>query len=297
MTRPISWRLPIQNFCTHIVLALGAIALAGCNDGDTSLPSSENKDRQADTVAVVTKALKAQSQNGIQDAHTPVPSSFELVNGKDQVGQRDFSSAKKILPYVYSGLEEDFYCGCKYSGKTVDFQSCGYIPRKNLNRASRIEWEHVVPASHLGSQRLCWQAGGRKNCSGKDVLFDVMEGDLNNLVPAVGEVNGDRGDMSYGAWTTNPISVYGKCQSIPNFKARRFQPRDEVRGRAARISLYMHSKYDLKISSQDKKLWCAWAKAYPTDAWESERDTRIKRWQGSGNFLVDNPEMLDKVCQ
>jgi len=127
------------------------------------------------------------------------------------------------------------------------------VPRKNLNRASRMEWEHVLPASHLGSQRQCWQDGGRKNCSGHDPVFDAMEGDLNNLVPSVGEVNGDRGDMSYGAWTRYPEPVYGdSCKSIPDFKGDRFQPREEVRGRAARISLYMHTHYNLKISSQDK---------------------------------------------
>ncbi|SFN48304.1 deoxyribonuclease-1 [Formivibrio citricus] len=221
----------------------------------------------------------------------------ELVTSKKQVGHRNFSSAKKILPEVYAGLAEDIYCGCKYTGKDVDLASCGYVPRKNANRAQRIEWEHVVPAKHLGSQRQCWQDGGRKNCSGKDQLFDQMEGDLNNLVPAVGEVNGDRGDMSYGAWTNNPTPVYGQCKSVPDFKNRRFQPREEVRGRVARISLYMHTRYNLSMSNQDKNLWCAWAKTYPVDAWEIERNRRVSRWQGEGNLLVESPEKLTGICQ
>lgn len=230
----------------------------------------------------------------------PQPSSdvnAELVNSRKQVGHRNFSAAKKVLPEVFAGLEEEFYCGCKYSGKTVDWTSCGYAPRKNASRAQRIEWEHVVPAAHLGSQRQCWQEGGRKNCSGKDPLFDMMEGDLNNLVPAVGEVNGDRGNMSYGVWTSNPVPVYGQCKSIPDFKTKRFQPREEVRGRAARISLYMHLRYGLTMSSQDKKLWCGWAKTYPVDAREVERNRRIRRWQGEGNWLVENPGQIEAVCR
>lgn len=103
-----------------------------------------------------------------------VPS--DLVNSSKAVGHRAFNAAKKVLPRIYVGLEEEFYCGCRYSGKTVDLKSCGYVPRKNANRASRIEWEHVVPAEHLGRQRQCWQDGGRKNCSGHDALFDTMEG-------------------------------------------------------------------------------------------------------------------------
>lgn len=234
--------------------------------------------------------------------HTPQKSQAfnapELVHGKKDVGHRNFNSAKKVLPKIFEGMEVDFYCGCKYTGKTVDLDSCGYVPRKNINRASRIEWEHVVPASHLGSQRQCWQDGGRKNCSGHDPVFDAMEGDLNNLVPSVGEVNGDRGDMSYGAWTRDPEPVYGaSCKSIPDFKGDRFQPREEVRGRAARISLYMHTHYNLKISSQDKKLWCAWSKTYPVDEWEHARNERIITWQGEGNVFVTDPKALDKICK
>lgn len=226
-----------------------------------------------------------------------ISTDVELVNSAKQVGYRNFNSAKKILPNVFSGLEEDFYCGCNYSGKEVDFAACGYQPRKNDARAKRIEWEHVVPASHLGSQRQCWQDGGRKNCSGKDLLFDMMEGDLNNLVPAVGEVNGDRGNMSYGQWSRNPAPVYGRCTSVPDFKNKRFQPREEVRGRIARISLYMHTRYLLKISSQDQKLWCAWAKTYPVDTWEVERNARIKRWQGKGNVLVEDASTIEQICK
>jgi deoxyribonuclease-1 len=59
-------------------------------------------------------------------------------------------------------MQEDFYCGCAYEGKQVDWLSCGYVPRKNPERAKRIEWEHVVPAWVLGHQRQCWQLVGAR---------------------------------------------------------------------------------------------------------------------------------------
>lgn len=257
----------------HALLLLITVLLTACSDGSTP------------------------QNNRASHASAAASTDVELVNSPQQVGHRNFSAAKKVLPKIFAGLEEDFYCGCSYAGKAVDFASCGFEPRKNEARAKRIEWEHVVPASHLGSQRQCWQDGGRKNCSGKDPLFDMMEGDLNNLVPAIGEVNGDRGNMSYGQWSRNPAPVYGRCLSVPDFKNKRFQPREEVRGRVARISLYMHTRYKLKSSSQDQKLWCAWAKAYPVDAWEVERNARIKRWQGEGNALVEDASLIEKVCQ
>ena len=56
---------------------------------------------------------------------------------------RTFSEAKKVAWRLYAPQSTEFYCGCKYNGNRVDLAACGYIPRKNANRASRIEWEHV----------------------------------------------------------------------------------------------------------------------------------------------------------
>lgn len=121
-----------------------------------------------------------------------------------------FSSAKKILAHdLYRDDDRvTFYCGCRFdeqpiSGKpgrtrlTPAAESCGLQPRKNANRAARIEWEHVVPAWEFGHQLQCWQNGGRKAC-GKDPVFRRMEADLYNLVPAVGELNGDRSNYRFG---------------------------------------------------------------------------------------------------
>lgn len=219
-----------------------------------------------------------------------------LVGSTREVGHRNFANAKKVLPRIFAGMEEDIYCGCRYTGKAINLASCGYAPRKNAQRAARMEWEHVVPAEHLGEQRQCWQDGGRKNCSGNDPLFDEMEGDLNNLVPAVGEVNGDRSNMRYGVFAARPEHVYGQCASVPDFDTRQFQPREEVRGRLGRISLYMHTRYHLRMSRQDRQLWCAWARSQPVDAWEEKRDRRIIAVQGEGNPFVSKPATLDRVC-
>lgn len=59
----------------------------------------------------------------------------------------------------------------------------------------------------------------------------------------------------------------------------------------------MYETYGLRMSAQDKKLMCTWAKAYPVDAWERERDARIVRWQGEGNPLVSDPARLKSACR
>ena len=70
-----------------------------------------------------------------------------------------FSKTKKLMPQVYNKHEITFYCSCNYTGKKVDLNSCGYIPRKNKKRASRIEWEHIVPASSFGNILKSGQKG------------------------------------------------------------------------------------------------------------------------------------------
>jgi hypothetical protein len=68
----------------------------------------------------------------------------------------------------------------------------------------------------------------RKNCATNDAVFRQAEGDLNNLVPAVGEVNADRSNLSYGAWAKQPTRIYGQCGTVVDFAGKRVQ-RAEVR--------------------------------------------------------------------
>ena len=124
----------------------------------------------------------------------------------------------------------------------------------------------------------------------------MAEGDLVNLVPAVGEVNGDRSNYPFSAWSRQPRLVYGQCRTVVDFGMKRVQPREEVRGRVARIQLYMHERYGLRMSAQDRQLFCAWSRENPVDEWETERNQRIEAIQGSGNGFVTDPGKLAAVC-
>ncbi|MFQ0995777.1 endonuclease, partial [Gilliamella sp. BG2] len=166
----------------------------------------------------------------------------------------------------------------------VDFGKCGYKPRKNLNRASRIEWEHVMPAENFGRHLQCWRDGGRKACK-KDVTFNKMEGDMHNLQPAIGEVNGDRSNYRYSLFT-DMFDQYGQCKTAVDFKERKFQPRDEIRGMIARTYLYMSDKYKINLSNQEEKLMTAWDKMFPPEKWECERNQQIKQIQGNDNRFI-----------
>jgi deoxyribonuclease-1 len=206
-----------------------------------------------------------------------------------------FEQAKvELRQYVYAdrnqAAEGTLYCGCHWawtgrSGGRINFSSCGMRPRAQSHRAERIEWEHVVPASLMGQQRQCWQEGGRANCTATDSAFQVMEADMHNLAPSVGELNADRSNFRFGAL---PAARYqhGACDFKVDFPGRVVEPRDEVKGRIARIYFYIHDRYDLRMSEQQQRLFMAWDRQFPVSAWETERDRRIATRMGHNNPFV-----------
>ncbi|MFW0700596.1 deoxyribonuclease I [Pantoea sp. R13S299] len=202
--------------------------------------------------------------------------------------QNNFQQAKTFAAAINADAPGSFYCGCKiqWQGKKgiPDLNSCGYQPRKNANRAARIEWEHVMPAWEFGHQRQCWQEGGRKNCS-KDPDYRRIESDLHNLEPAVGEVNGDRGNFAYSQWNGSE-KQYGQCEMKIDFKLKLAEPPARARGAIARTYFYMRDQYNLRISRQQTQLFTAWDKLYPVTQWECERDQRIAKVQGNHNPYV-----------
>jgi len=198
---------------------------------------------------------------------------------------RTFAEAKKIGWQLYARQSVEFYCGCRFQGNRVDLKSCGYVPRKNPQRAARIEWEHIVPAWLIGHQRQCWQRGGRQYCSRHDAVYQRAEADLHNLVPGIGEINGDRGNFPYG-WVSTPPGQYGACPMVVDFKAKVAMPRKRVRGMIARTYLYMSQRYQLRLSRQDRRLYEAWHRTYPVEAWERQRNQQVGCVMGWGNPFV-----------
>lgn len=220
---------------------------------------------------------------------------FILSFGVSAAPPSHFSKAKKIATKLYQDNPQSFYCDCRYEAKvkpnkqskrlTPDWGSCGYSPRKNKNRASRIEWEHVMPAYHFGHQRQCWQQGGRKACK-KDREFRKMDADLHNLVPTIGEVNGDRSNYQFGM-IEGEKRAYGACDIEIDFKAKRVEPRPDVRGDIARIYFYMRDEYNLTLSRQQTQLMNAWSKTDPVDDWERTKNKRVMAIQGKGNSYIE----------
>ncbi|HLT64373.1 MAG TPA: endonuclease [Pseudohongiella sp.] len=206
---------------------------------------------------------------------------------------QNFDQARQALrDYVYYDRNDDgdFYCGCDWewttnTGGRVDLRSCGYQVRMQETRAQRIEWEHVVPASAFGQPRQCWRNGGRENCNRTDPEFNRMEANLHNLVPAVGEVNGDRSNYRFADIPGDPTQ-YGACRFEVDTRQRLAEPADAVKGQIARIYFYMYDRYQLPLSVEEQQLYLRWHQQFPVSDWELERDRRVARLMGHNNPYV-----------
>jgi len=201
----------------------------------------------------------------------------------------NFDQAKRLAQRIHAPEATSFYCDCaiRWQGKKgiPNLAGCGYQVRKNGPRANRIEWEHVMPAHHFGHQRQCWQNGGRKNCVKTDSIFRAMEADLYNLVPAIGEVNGDRSNYRFGVLPSTPLK-HGACPVKVDFKQQVFEPAPAVRGDIARIYFYMADKYNLSLSRAQQQLFLAWHKQDPVTAYERELNQHIAQHMGHDNPFV-----------
>jgi deoxyribonuclease-1 len=210
-----------------------------------------------------------------------------------------FGKSKRILATkVYPSHQKAFYSDCDY--KVVEkklvpiHKTCGFTYRKNKNRSERIEWEHVVPAWHFGHQLRCWQNGGRMTCRKTNTKFKQMEADMHNLVPAIGEINGDRSNFRY-AMIEGEKRAYGEVDMEILFSDKRAEPNKSVYGDIARTYFYMREKYGLKISDTQEKMFIAWNNLDPVSAWEKKRNKLIEEFQGDNNGYVSDYKKITQL--
>lgn len=218
-----------------------------------------------------------------------------------------FERAKEELRafYFYNAQYRfDFYCRAPFkveaksdfSGfKTPEIiESNAYTPSKSSRQTKIIEFEHIVPASTFGEHLSCWSEvskrgkKGRANCqdiqnTSKDAqLFNQMESDVLNIVPAIGEINNSRRVLAfYDAPNDVEFSQYGNCQVFIDSKNKKFYPAPYSKGYIARSYLYMIETYfipnNLPYDKEEFARMREWDKLYPQDSTERALRTQLEQ--------------------
>jgi deoxyribonuclease-1 len=242
--------------------------------------------------------------------------------------EEDLAKAKeKYLLYHWDSLEgfeyPDYEEWSKRAPKVElipDLKACGYVPKGSGVRASRIEWEHIVPASEFGHSfsewntghsdcitpakdvRKCWRNEdhsiscktehqeekaykGRRCASKANAEFSRMEADLHNLHPAVGELNGYRSSYPV-AEIPGEEREFGACDA--EIKDNQFEPAPSVRGDIARTYFYMSNSYPnaMQLSPEMKSMLERWNESDPVDRKECLKHGLVVKEQGNVNPMV-----------
>jgi deoxyribonuclease-1 len=166
------------------------------------------------------------------------------AQNKGNTTNDSFNKAKRtLLQEVYKGKGRTFYCNCPFQNKEI-LPCDNYKPKRDSQRAKRVEFEHIVAAEHFGQSFKEWREGhtecvdskGKsfkgRNCARKMAIpFRYMEADLYNLVPAIGEINGLRSNYRFGM-VAGEEREFGACDM--EIAGKVAEPPERIRGDIAR---------------------------------------------------------------
>lgn len=211
-----------------------------------------------------------------------------------------FNTAKNILSqYVYIHPNEriTLYCRGTFDRNGIIQPPDGFFTDKYIQRAQRLEWEHIVPVSAFGIAFAEWNEGhylcidikgkqyrGRRCAEKTNKNYQIMQSDMYNIYPAIGAVNALRANYEF-ALLPDAENDFGICpMKIDNHQV---EPPVYCRGIIARTYLYMESKYTFYTMKQNTKvLMKEWDKQYPVTQEECTRTKRIEDLQGNENIYV-----------
>lgn len=210
---------------------------------------------------------------------------------------KNYTEAKNTARQIWQEHRETFYCGCTYDKQgVINYSSCDFKP-KNDRKDRYITWEHVVPVSWFGNDLPCWKGEGcvskkgkvikGRNCCRKvDKQFRQIEADLHNLVPEIGELNKVRRNYRFISDMQYPTQAFTGCEMVVDDINERVVAPIHVRGKIARIHLYMAKKYGIVLSKDERKQFEEWHKQYPPDTWEKRWNQLVADVQGSRNEFI-----------
>ncbi len=205
-----------------------------------------------------------------------------------------FTTAKnKLYSKVFNNSGETLYCGCDWSNRKTDLNSCNlqsYFPKKQRKRSLRTEAEHIIPASWMlkvnSKTRQCAidsknvKDSAREYCQKHDLDYKQAHNDLVNLFPAVGQINADRSNKPFVNVTKTKVKTYGKCDI--QIGSRGIVPPKNKQGDIARVAFYMSEKYGVTYSKRQLELFKQWNGQDPISPEERAHNKRVLQAQGFG---------------
>lgn len=212
-----------------------------------------------------------------------------------------YDEAKRIAKSIFTENPVTLFCGCEYNQfYQTELASCNMESARGVLVSRRIDWAHLMPVEHFGSQFKCWheplcekngkQYSGRNCCNEINFIFRAAEAELYNIWPVVGLVNRVRANHQYARLTLKR-DFYG-CPIEVSDEKRKFEPSDRAKGIVARANLFMSYQYNIRLSKEQKTLFQAWNRQYPPTLWEISWANSVANIEG-----YENPYITQHITQ
>jgi deoxyribonuclease I len=142
-----------------------------------------------------------------------------------ELASKDYRVTRKIAQKIFADHRETLYCGCSYDPHgTINPTSCDLRPSKYSKRATRMEFEHMMPMENAGRHLDCWRNKiciskngkryrGRSCCQKISAEFRNMESELLNLWPSVGSINQARSNFRFTEFSEQEKAHLGKIDN------------------------------------------------------------------------------------
>ena len=201
---------------------------------------------------------------------------FAVAAAADQTQIPDYEQARILFwGELYNKGGKTLYCGESFSSRY----------RKGLNI------EHVFPMSWVTHALKC---GKRKQCRANSERFNLIEADLHNLYPSLQDVNDARSSYRFGV-LSGERRFRSDCDFEVDRQRRVVEPRPASRGEIARAMFYMQEEYGLTIFRKHGEMLKKWHYQDVPSKHEKWRNDRIEQLQGTRNYFVDNPGLVDLI--
>lgn len=199
---------------------------------------------------------------------------FSTAAAADQTRIPEYEQARTLFwNQLYTKGGKTLYCGETFSPRY----------RKGLNI------EHIFPMSWVTKELEC---GKRKQCRDNSERFNRIEADLHNLYPSRQDVNDARSSYRFGMLSgENP--VFAGCDFEVDRGRRVVEPRPASRGEIARAMFYMKEEYGLTIFRKQGEMLKKWHYQDAPSKHERWRNDRIEQLQGTRNYFIDDPDLVD----
>jgi hypothetical protein len=230
------------------------------------------------------QALAEQLFRTLVQAYRPLTVENDLGGNPN----RYTTARKKMFSEVYAVrnpqsqvLEDE----CVYTNQVAPI-----VADRGEPASDRLNCEHVFPREWMEQDRTT-------------ILFSHQESDLNNLAPSNPYANSSRGNLPYDVVTDIDGASAQFAPSKRGLNASRdsrFEPQDETKGDLARVVLYFSVRWGIPLTSQSanhqaQEILKQWHHADPVDAFEIERNQKVKALQGTFNPFIECPSFVDEI--